>query len=64
MNRRQILFGGVGLAALAGGLAWRQASEPRATGVAAGPGPDAAAEAFWTMNFTQPDSTCSSATRR
>ncbi|MBL8305918.1 MAG: TlpA family protein disulfide reductase [Rubrivivax sp.] len=55
MNRRQILFGGVGLAALAGGLAWRQASEPRATGVAAGPGPDAAAEAFWTMNFTQPD---------
>lgn len=55
MNRRQVFLGGTALAALAGGVAWRLAGEPRATGVAAGPAPDAAAEAFWAMSFTQPD---------
>ncbi len=50
MKRRALVYGGVAVAAAAAGLGWRMLHRP-----AGDAEPDAAALAFWQMNFTQPN---------
>jgi thiol-disulfide isomerase/thioredoxin len=51
MRRRSWLYASAGAAAAAAGLGWQLLRKPESGGAA----PDAAALAFWQMNFTQPD---------